>query len=161
MKIVIKIYLINLPCKKNHLQNQFKWFWDSFAMACYNENKEEEEKWKSICLKRSTPCVLWKWVKKMIIFSIFKFVFTFPNISYNFLIFFPIEWIFPSDFFILFIFAFKWKSIVFPHTTTLAREAFTNENWQVLKKHTEWTCTHTHTSIIERVFLTHTNCQCL
>lgn len=125
-------------------------------MACYNENKEEEEKWKSICLKRSTPCVLWKWVKKMIIFSIFKFVFTFPNISYNFLIFFPIEWIFPSDFFILFIFAFKWKSIVFLHTTTLAREAFTNENWQVLKKHTEWTCTHTHTHPLLKEFFLHT-----
>lgn len=81
------------------------------------------------------------------LFRIFLIIFSF---------FFPIEWIFPSDFFILFIFAFKWKSIVFPHTTTLTREAFTNENWQVLKKHTEWTCTHTHTHPLLKEFFLHT-----
>ena len=137
-------------------------------MACQRTKKKKKkkkmqlrrrkcrEKWKSICLKRNTPCVLWKWVEKMIIFSIFKFVFTFPNISYNFLIF-SNRMNFPERFFHSF-FAFKSKSIVFPHTTRGKHSQMKiDRSWKThrMNKHT-----HTHISIIERVFL-HTNCQCL
>lgn len=115
-------------------------------MACYNENKEEEEeKWKSICLKRSTPCVLWKWVKKMIIFSIFKFVFTFPNISYNFLIFFPIEWIFPSDFFHSFYFRVQMEINCIPsHHYSRAGSIYKWKLTGLEKTHRMNMHTHTH-----------------
>lgn len=139
-------------------------------MACQRTKKKKKkkkkmqlrrrkcrEKWKSICLKRNTPCVLWKWVEKMIIFSIFKFVFTFPNFSYNFLIFSNRMNIFPSDFFIIFSRSNR-NQLYF--LTPLSGSI---HKWKLtgLEKHTERTCTHTHTYFWKSFFILHTNCLCM
>lgn len=119
-------------------------------------SKEENVENGKVFAWNGTLHVFYENELKMIIFSIFKFVFTFPNISYNFLIF-SNRMNFPER--ILHSFSrSNWNQLYF--LTPLSGKHSQMKIDRSWKRTERTSCTHTHT-LLKEFFILHTNCYCL